>query len=139
MGSLEQCGEALVLTGSIRSSVASRKQQVVKQLEELTRLCGGTIEFFGDYPHWSYRKDSPLRDTAVQVYQKLYGRKPEIFAVHAGLECGYFAQAMPDLDILSFGPDLHFVHTVKESADLASVKRMWKFLRELLATLAKKK
>lgn len=136
MGSLEQCGEALVLTGSIRSSVASRKQQVVKQLEELTRLCGGTIEFFGDYPHWSYRKDSPLRDTAVQVYQKLYGRKPEIFAVHAGLECGYFAQAMPDLDILSFGPDLHFVHTVKESADLASVKRMWKFLRELLATLA---
>ena len=80
------------------------------------------------YPGWAYRADSPLRDIAVKVYEDMYGKKPVLEAIHAGVECGLLAAKVDGLDCISIGPDMSDVHTVEESLDIASVKRTWEYL-----------
>ena len=58
----------------------------------LTEFLGGEYTIQGAYPAWEYRKESPLRDKMVSVYEKMYGQKPAVVAIHAGLECGTFLQ-----------------------------------------------
>ena len=66
------------------------------------------------------------------IYEKMYGKKPEVVAIHAGLECGIFSQHMPDLDIVSYGPDLFDIHSPKERLSLSSAERTWKYTEEIL-------
>ena len=85
------------------------------------------------YTGWAYRADSPLRDIVAEVYEKMYGKKPVLEAIHAGVECGILAAKIEGLDCVSIGPDMSNVHTAQESIDVASVQRMWKYLLALLA------
>ena len=87
------------------------------------------------YPAWEYRKDSPLRDTMVDVYEKMFGEKPEVVAIHAGLECGLLGEKIEDLDAVSFGPQMHDIHTSREKLDIASTNRTWQYLLEILKSL----
>lgn len=89
----------------------------------------------GEYPAWEYRKDSPLRKTFVQVFEKFYGKKPEIQAIHAGLECGLICEKIPEMDIVSIGPDMKNIHTAKERLCISSSIRVYKFLEELLQAM----
>lgn len=89
----------------------------------------------GDYPAWEYRHDSPLRDIMVDVFEEQYGRKPVIQALHAGVECGLFAGKLPGLDCVSFGPDMKNIHTSRESMDVASVQRTWRYVLGILEKL----
>ena len=116
----------------IRSSVATQKQMLVDRLACQMQLLGGSIEISGDYPAWEYKQESPLRNLMVEVFQKQYGRDPEISAIHAGLECGMFMGKRPELDCVSIGPDMWEVHTYRESMSIASVHRVWEYLTELL-------
>ena len=84
------------------------------------------------YPGWAYRKDSPLREQMVRIYERMYGKKPILEAIHAGLECGILAGKIPGLDCVSVGPDLQNVHTAEESMDIESVGRVWNYLLEVL-------
>ena len=86
----------------------------------------------GSYPGWAYRKDSPLRDKLIEVYEKMYGKQPEIQAVHAGLECGFFLEKIPELDCISLGPDMKNIHTTEESMSISSAGRTWEFLCRIL-------
>ena len=124
-------GEA-VMSFSVRSSVATEKEEVVSRLRNLTDLLGGTVECTGDYPAWEYRRDSGLRRLMVEVFEEQYGRSPSVEAVHAGLECGLFAGKLPGLDCVSFGPDIKDIHTVRERMDIASVERTWNYVLEIL-------
>lgn len=118
---------------SLRSSVASEKEEMKERLDSLMRMLGGSVEFRAEYPAWEYKKDSTLREICIQAYKKVYdGREPEVVAIHAGLECGIFAGKKKDLDCISFGPNLRDVHTTKETADIASIARVWKYLLEIL-------
>ncbi len=129
----EKGEEALELLYSIRSSVKSRQDFVCRRLDSFCRTLGGKAEFSLYYPGWEYRADSPLRDTCVSVYQELYGIEPTVEAVHAGLECGFFAGKMgADLDAVSIGPTMEGVHTPSERLSISSTERTWNYLLSVL-------
>lgn len=117
---------------SVRSSVESEKEELVRKLCAIGALAGAKCSIRGDYPGWKYRVDSPLRDKMVALYQKMYGASPEIVAIHAGLECGLLMGKLPDLDCVSFGPEMKNIHTTEETLSISSAKRVWEYLVEFL-------
>ena len=121
MGILEYVdGSGLLAEFSVRSSVES------------SELAGGSNEVTGDYPGWTYRKDSPLRDKMVALYEKMYGTTPKVEAIHAGLECGILGSKIKDLDCVSIGPQMSAIHTTEETLSISSTGRVWEFLVALL-------
>lgn len=118
---------------SVRSSVASEKEALIKKISTLTKVLGGTVEISGDYPGWTYRKESPFRDLCVKIYEEMYGKKPVIQAIHAGVECGILLEKRPDLDCISLGPDMKDIHTTEEKLSISSTKRVWEYVCRVLA------
>jgi len=128
-------GQELKLTFSVRSSVNQEKLDLLQKLKELAEFHGAALSVRGDYPAWEYRKDSPLRDTMVDIYCRMFGTKPEIVAIHAGLECGILGDKLEGLDCVSIGPQMQDIHTSREKLDIASTERTWNFLLEILKSL----
>ena len=135
LGILNTTEDEVTASFSVRSSVQSEKENLIDQLRCVSVSAGGSLEVQGDYPAWEYRHDSPLRDIMVDVFEEQYGRKPVIQAIHAGVECGLFAGKMPGLDCVSFGPDMKNIHTSRESMDVASVQRTWRYTLGILEKL----
>ncbi len=133
LGVVELEANALVLKSSIRSSVTSAKVYLADKLTLLAQMTGGTISFSGDYPAWPYARNSKLRDLCVEVFEKQYGRKPEITVIHAGLECGILSSKIEGLDCVSIGPNLFDIHSPKEKVSISSVQRVWEYVKEILA------
>ena len=104
-------------------------------LQKLAQMYDATYSQMGDYPAWEYKADSHLRDTMVQTYRELYGAEAQIVAIHAGLECGLLSEKLPGLDCVSIGPEMHDIHTSRERLGIASVKRTWEFILEILRRL----
>ncbi len=117
---------------SVRSSVASRKEYLGEKLKSITTFLGGTYSVQGNYPAWEYKKDSRLRELMVDIYSRMYKKELKVEAIHAGLECGYFMAAMPQLDVVSFGPDIFDIHTTEEKMSISSVKRIYEYIIEIL-------
>ena len=128
-------GGEVKLVFSVRSSVNEEKKALLARLEELARFHDAVYTQMGEYPAWEYRENSPLRDASVAAYEKLFGQTPEVVAIHAGLECGLLSEKLPGLDCISFGPQMHDIHTSREKLEIASVKRTWDFLLEVLKTI----
>ncbi len=135
LGVLNLSQEGLETDYALRSSVESAKLFLRDRVVMLTEQFGGSCECSGYYPGWAYREDSPLRDKMINVYRECYGEEPKVTAIHAGLECGILLEKKPDLDCISFGPNIFDIHTTKERMPIDSVQRTWKYL---LAVLAKK-
>lgn len=133
LGLLSLKEDGLHLGFSVRSSIESAKYMVEQKLYCLTEGMGGKCTSQGDYPGWAYRADSPLRELMVRVYQSMYGKAPVIEAIHAGLECGFFVNKIPELDCVSLGPDMKDIHTTEERMSISSVKRVWEYLLEVLS------
>ncbi len=136
MGILKGTNESVTLTFCVRSSVASEKDMLKKRLSEAMKMAGGRVEFEGDYPGWQYRVESPLRDIMREVYISQYKDEPKIEAVHAGVECGFFADKLNGLDCVSIGPKLSEIHTYRESMNIPSVGRTYRLVIETLRRLA---
>lgn len=117
---------------SVRSSVESAKNALIGKLRSVTRLAGGNVEVTGDYPGWRFRRNSPLREKMVSLYEEMYGEKPKVEAIHAGLECGILGSKIHDLDCVSMGPDMRNIHTTEETLSISSTERVWKYLLCLL-------
>jgi len=128
-------GERFTATCSVRSSVNAHKEALLEKLKAIAGMFDGTYSQTGEYPAWEYRKDSNLRDTMVRVYTGLFGKTPQIVAIHAGLECGLLSEKLPGLDCVSIGPEMQDIHTSRERLDIASTERTWKFLLEVLKAL----
>ena len=90
------------------------------------------MEISGEYPGWAYKADSPLRDKMIRIYEEMYGKKPEVQAIHAGLECGLISDKIPGLDCISYGPDMQDIHSIHEKLCISSVQRVWEYLLEIL-------
>lgn len=116
----------------IRSSLESQKYYVAEKVRDIISSVGGTAVSNTGYPGWAYRKDSPLRDIAAQAYRELTGKEAAITATHGGLECGLLIDKLPGLDIISFGPDLRDIHSVRERMNIGSVGRMYELVCEIL-------
>ena len=128
-------GDRFSVTCSVRSSVNTEKQEVLDKLQALAQMCGAEYSQMGDYPAWEFRKDSPLRDAMVEQYVRIYGKEPQVLAIHAGLECGLLGEKLPGLDCVSMGPQMHDIHTSRERLDIASTQRVWNYLLEVLKVL----
>ena len=122
----------LKLTFAVRSSVNQEKRDLLAKLEELAKFYDGSYSQMGDYPAWEYKKDSKLRDSMVRIYREMFNKEPEVVAIHAGLECGILSDKLPGLDCVSIGPEMHDIHTSRERLGIASTKRTWEFLLEVL-------
>ena len=127
--------KAISFANALRSCVASRKYALKEQIEQLAALSGAECEMSGDYPGWEYDPNSALREALIKEYESIYGRKPEIKAVHAGLECGLFIEKIPGLDVISFGPDIFNAHSPGEYFSVPSVERVWDFLTRVLTKI----
>ena len=127
--------ESLSLTFAVRSSVNREKQELLNRLQHLAEFYGCSYSQMGDYPAWEYKKDSTLRDTMVQIFREMFQKEPEVVAIHAGLECGLLSEKLPGLDCVSMGPNMHDIHTSRERLEIASTRRTWEFLLEVLKAL----
>ncbi|HOO33697.1 MAG TPA: aminoacyl-histidine dipeptidase [Thermotogota bacterium] len=133
LGVITYKGDKVLFENSTRSSVASKKEELSKKLEELAEFCDCEIKHTSDYPGWEYKEVSPLRDHMARVYEDKFGKAPQIEAIHAGLECGLFLDVIsPDLDMVSMGPNMYDVHTPDERIEIDSADRLYGFLVEVL-------
>ncbi len=135
LGIVKTAQESVTMTFSVRSSVGAEKTALLARLQALAEKYGAAYGQMGEYPAWEYRKDSRLRETMVETFEALYGKKPVVDVIHAGLECGIFSDRLPGLDAVSFGPQMHDIHTSRERLELASVARTWDYLVAVLAKL----
>ena len=138
MGILETKENELAVRFSVRSSVESARTAVIRKLALIGESVGAGCEVSGEYPAWPYRPESPLRELMTEVYEELYGEKPRVETIHAGLECGLFSGKLPDLDCVSFGPDIFDIHTPAERMSISSVGRTWRYILRVLERLAEK-
>ena len=121
-----------------RSSVESSKMDLANALRATFELTGCEVEFSGDYPGWTPNMDSAILKVMTKLYEDLNGEKPHVAACHAGLECGILGQNYPDMDMISFGPNIKGAHSPDERAQISSVQKYWKFVLEILKKIPKK-
>lgn len=132
LGVLELKDNELSTLTSIRSSVATRKEDLKRRVMNIIEMLGGECEAEGEYPAWEYNDHSTLRPQVVKVYKELFGQEPKLTAIHAGLECGILSDKIPDLDCVSFGPTNYDIHTPKERLSISSTEKYWNFLVKFL-------
>jgi dipeptidase D len=132
-------GKSVKMQALMRSSVRSEKEFVAERISSLCRLIGAKCELSGSYDGWNPNMASPILGTMSAGYEKLFGEKPEITAVHAGLECGIIGGVYPEMDMISCGPTIRFPHSPDEEVNIASVEKFWKFLVYTLETAPEKK
>lgn len=135
LGTVFTDNRLLTMKYLIRSNAAAGKQKCVEKLVSFIEYFDGRLEFTSDYPAWEYRMSSPLRDIMVKTYEEVYADSPEIFSIHAGLECGILASKLPGVDMISFGPDMESVHTPCERLNAASAGRSFLYLLKVLENL----
>lgn len=126
-----------VFSHSIRSSINTYKRYTSDRLDYLASFTDGNYEVKAEYPAWEYKKDSPLREHMEKVYKEVYGREPELAAIHAGLECSFFAGKIPGIDIVSLGPDMDDIHTPKEKLNISSTISVYKYLEKVIKNINK--
>ena len=128
-------GNTLFLCISTRSSVRGACTILTDRLQELAAPAGAECAVRGVYPPWEYRPGSPLQKICLEVYREQTGKEGVIDVIHAGLECGILSDKLPGLDAVSFGPDLLDIHTTRERMNVASARRTWDLLVEILNRL----
>ena len=126
--------EDFCTTYEVRSSLKHAKTDLTKKVIMLAQTLGASCEILGDYPSWEFNSDSVLQGKMVSIYQQMFGCKPVVNVIHAGLECGVFAEKIEGFDAVSFGPNILDIHTTNERLDIASVKRVWDYLIQILET-----
>ncbi len=117
---------------SQRSSVESAKYDIMRQVESVFRLMKAEVTHGDGYPGWKPNLNSQALKTAEKSYEKLFGEKAKIRAIHAGLECGLFLKKYPYLDMISIGPQMKGVHSPDEKLSISSTQKSWKWLVDIL-------
>ena len=126
---------AIVLATSQRSSVASELTEMVETVSATFDLGGAKVECSDGYPGWKPNLDSPILKLAKGTYKSLYGKEPDVKAIHAGLECGIIGEKFPGMDMVSFGPTLEGVHSPDEKIYIDTVQKFWNFLLGILKSV----
>jgi dipeptidase D len=122
-----------------RSSVESSKWDLANTLRATFELTGCEVEFSGDYPGWQPNMDSEILKVMVPLYKTLNnGEEPHVAACHAGLECGILGQNYPEMDMISFGPNIKGAHSPDERAQISSAQKYWNYVLEILKQIPKK-
>ncbi|MBE4607067.1 aminoacyl-histidine dipeptidase [Vibrio navarrensis] len=122
----------------VRSLIDSGRTQVESMLKSVAELAGARIELSGAYPGWKPDADSEIMAIFRDMYQGIYGHKPNIMVIHAGLECGLFKKPYPHMDMVSFGPTIKFPHSPDEKVKIDTVQLYWDQMVALLEAIPEK-
>jgi dipeptidase D len=125
----------IIISCLIRSSVDSAKEDLASMEESVFTLAGAKSVFSGNYPGWNPNPDSPVLSKMKRIYRDMYGKAPEVKAIHAGLECGLLGGIYPDWDMISCGPTIRYPHSPDEKVNIESVEKWWNFLTVTLENL----
>ena len=136
IGVVQTSDDMITFLLSPRSSITSLQEDVKERIQTLADAFGFNALFENEYPGWSYVEHSHVRDVFKESYRELFGTELRIESIHAGLECGLFAAALPGLDAIAVGPTLANVHTPDECMELASSERFYELLVDALRRLA---
>lgn len=137
LASVKRVGDdEILITTHQRSSVDSRRFEIADRIKALYEMIGCRVESNDPSVGWAPNPDSKVLKVAEECFENLFGTKPRVEALHAGLECGIFLEKMPDLDMVSFGPTLKDIHSPGEKANIPSVADFWKLLTAILQKLA---
>lgn len=133
LGILRTTDTHVRMTFTSRASRESRLDGTVTALDALARAVGGKVDHHSRYPGWEYAPVSTVRDAYRAAYRAVCGKDMTVVAIHAGLECGYIKKQLPDMDIISIGPDMRAIHSPDETLYLDSVERVWQALTAMVA------
>ena len=128
-------GSSVKLQSLLRSSVNSEKEALGEAFEALFTLAGAEVELSGSYNGWNPNMESPILKAMTASYEQLYGKRPAVTAIHAGLECGIIGSQYPALDMISFGPTICYPHSPDEKVEIASVEKFYDFLVQTLRNI----
>jgi len=120
-----------------RSSVESTKIDLAMTLRSTFELIGCKVTMSGDYPGWAPNMDSSILQLLRSLYESMYNEKPHVAACHAGLECGILGTNYPEMEMISFGPNIKGAHSPDERVQISSVNKFWNFLLEILKNIPK--
>ena len=119
----------------LRSSLRSEKEALGAAIAAVFSLAGATTELTGSYDGWNPNMKSPILAAMTTSYEQLYGKRPAVTAIHAGLECGIIGSKYPNLDMISFGPTICYPHSPDEKVEIASVAKFYDFLLRTLENI----
>ncbi|MGC9459583.1 beta-Ala-His dipeptidase, partial [Vibrio genomosp. F10] len=122
----------------VRSLIDSGRTQVEGMLASVAELAGANMAFSGAYPGWKPDADSEIMVIFRDMYEGIYGHKPNIMVIHAGLECGLFKEPYPEMDMVSFGPTIKFPHSPDEKVKIDTVALYWQQMVALLEAIPEK-
>jgi dipeptidase D len=123
---------------SSRSSVTPSLKAVCEQVAAVFRRAGGRVETHDGYPGWAPNPKSPVLQTCLAVFEREFGTKPVVKAIHAGLECGLIGERFPGMDMVSMGPQIESPHSPDERVKIATVASFYRLLKAVLAEIARK-
>ena len=138
LGVISTGTDSIELISLIRSSSTTSKNTLCDSLQTLYNMAEVEVVFGGSYGGWIPNMKSEILQILLTRYEAMYNKVPDITAIHAGLECGIFAAAYPNLDMISFGPTIRFPHSPDEKVDIESVAKFYEFLKDILANSPKK-
>jgi dipeptidase D len=121
-----------------RSSVRTEKEALADAIKAVLEMAGFEVQLSGSYDGWNPNMESPILKAMLASYEALYGKKPAVTAIHAGLECGIIGSNYPGLDMISFGPTICYPHSPDEKVEIASVEKFYDFLLHTLKNAPKK-
>lgn len=138
LASVKTQEDSFLFTTSQRSSVESALDDVVNMVAAVFRMVGADIDVSEGYPGWTPNPKSEIMEISKQAYLKLVGSEPDVLAVHAGLECGLIGEKYPEMDMISYGPELQGVHSPDERIHIQSVEKFWNWTLEILKSIPDK-
>lgn len=115
-----------------RSSVDSEKMDEVESIKAAFTGLNAKVDTDGTYPGWTPSPSSEIVDLMSDMYREMFQGEPHVMACHAGLECGIIGSNYPDLDMVSFGPNIRGAHSPDEKCQISSVQKFWKYLLAVL-------
>lgn len=125
----------ILITTSQRSSTESSKRDAAYMVESVFTLAGAQAAHGDGYPGWKPNPNSPIANVVAKTYETLFGKKAEIMAIHAGLECGLFLEKYPHLDMVSVGPTMQGVHSPDERLHIGDTQKFWTLIVHILENL----
>ena len=131
-------GNTIKVQTLVRSSVRSEKEALADAIKATLEFAGFNVVLSGSYDGWNPNMESPILKAMLSSYEALYGKRPAVTAIHAGLECGIIGSNYPGLDMISFGPTICYPHSPDEKVEIASVEKFYDFLLHTLANAPKK-
>lgn len=129
--------DEVLITTSQRSSIESAKFDISAMVASVFKLAGGRVEHTDGYPGWKPNANSKIVAQTADAYERLFNKKPEVLAIHAGLECGLIGDKYPDMDMTSYGPTIKRAHSPDEKIEIETVDKFWKLTLDILKNIPK--